>query len=185
MPRPANKVWEATKHNYQPENLDHDGVPQLEVLKHVITLRQSNLHSGASHGQRRHPRIIPALIKALTGTSVQALPSVRQFPSAFDTVCGSAFTVQSCFGSSEHSSTYTVCVDVPGSTPFAVMHQSPYAICPGTPVPEVANSAVRSFEEPSPASCATRSALAAADWGPKTRVESTRGSSQHACSSEG
>ena len=102
-----------------------------------------------------------------------------QFPSAFDTVCGSAFTVQSCFGSSEQSSTYSVWVAVPGSTPLAVMHQSPNAIWPGTPVPKVTKSAVRSFEEPSPASCALRPALAAADWRPKTREESARG--KHGC----
>ncbi len=98
-----------------------------------------------------------------------------QFPFAFETVWGSAFTVQTCFGSSEQSSMYNVWFAEPGSTPFAVMHQSPNAIWPATPVPNVGNSAVRSFEEPSPGSLAMSSALAVADRGPNTRKASATG----------
>ena len=146
------------------------------MLEHIIAEIQDDLHSKRSEGQRHRTHTTLTLMQArLTGTPVQALPSVMQFPSAFETVGGSTLTVHSCFGSSEHSSMYSVWLDDSGSTPFAVMHQSPNAIWPGTPVPNWANSAVRSFEEPSPASCAMSIDLAAANWGPKAREESTGG----------
>ena len=142
-----------------------DGVPELEVLKHVVALRKRDLYTTTAHGQQAsasHPTQNTVQHNARrTGTPLAARPSVRQFPSAFEIVAGSAFTVQICFGSSEQSSTYSVCVDEPGTTPFAVTHQSPYTSWPGTPVPPVAVSAVTSAEEPSPGSCAMRSAFAA------------------------
>ena len=87
---------------------------------------------------------------SLTGTFTAARPRVRQFPSAFDTVIGSSFTVQICAGSSEQSSMNSVCDAVPGTTPRADTHQSPHAIWPGTPVPKTGKRAVMSLKVPSP-----------------------------------
>ena len=107
-----------------------------------------------------------------TGTLTAARPSVMQFPSAFDTVAGTSFTVQSCSASSEQSSMNSVCDAVPGVTPRADTHQSPTVSCVGTPEPSTGKLAVKSVELPAPAKAATSSAPEKPPWGAKTREES-------------
>ena len=125
------------------------GVPQLEVLEDIRACGEGNLQVERTMivSLHLHP---PSDTRTLTGTFTAARPRVRQFPSAFDTVIGSSFTVQICAGSSEQSSMNSVCDAVPGTTPRADTHQSPHAIWPGTPVPKTGKRAVMSLKVPSP-----------------------------------
>src|ERR1700761_1666246 len=76
----------------------------------------------------------------------------------------SALTVHNCAESSEQS---TIVTSEAGDAPAGVMHQSPYAIRPGTPLPKMGNNAVKSFVEPSPQTDATSDAPEAPNSGPK------------------
>ena len=60
-----------------------------------------------------------------------------QLPSALEMVEGFSFRVQNCAESvASHSAMYKIWEEDSGTTPLAVIHQSPYAICEGTPEPE-------------------------------------------------